>query len=304
MRVAYAGTAPFADAVLRGLLATAYAPEVVLTNPDRPKGRRGTPVPSPVKVTAAERGLPVLQPESLKGGDALAALLSHHPDVLVACAYGQIVGPELLEALLCLVVHPSLVPKWRGAAPVERALMSGETDLGVTVLRMTDGVDEGPFAEARPVHVPREADAGTAYETLAPVAVEALRAVLDAVASGRPRWTEQRGEPTYAAKITAGERVIVWSRPAREIADHVRALSPHIGAHTELLGARTIVWRATPVPSLGDTLPGTPVVLPGDRLLVAAGDGALEVHELQRAGGRRMSASAFLRGAGRALSRS
>jgi len=337
MRVAFAGTAPFADAVLRGLFDTPYEPVVVVTNPDRPKGRRGTPQPPVVKVTALERGLPVLQPERLGGPTALGELVSHGPDVLAACAYGQIVGRAVLEALPCLVVHPSLVPRWRGAAPVERALMAGETELGVTVLRMTAGVDEGPVAETRVVHVSREADAGQTYAALAPAAIEALQATLAAVEAGTVVWEEQRGEPTYAAKIVPEERVLDWTRGAQEIVDRVRALAPHIGAVTELLGERTRIWRAAPLPqreagmdgrplepashgsaaevtSLGaatepggagapppDVTPGAPFVVGGERLLFGAGDGAVEVMELQRAGGRRMSAAEFLRGAGRTL---
>ncbi len=337
MRVAFAGTAPFADAVLRGLFDTPYEPVVVVTNPDRPKGRRGTPQPPVVKVTALERGLPVLQPERLSGPAALGELPGHAPDALVACAYGQIVGRAVLEALPCLVVHPSLVPRWRGAAPVERALMAGETELGVTVLRMTAGVDEGPVAETRVVHVPREADAGVAYAALAPAAIEALQATLAAMEAGTVVWEEQRGEPTYAAKIAPEDRVIDWSRGAQEVVDRVRALAPHIGAVTEVLGERTRVWCAVPVPqpeagtdrglpepvvhgspagaktpgtspeiatpgaSPAAARPGAPFVIGGDRLFFGAGDGAVEVLELQRAGGRRMSAAEFLRGAGRAL---
>ncbi len=311
MRLAFAGTAPFADTVLRGLLDTRHAPVVVITNPDRPKGRRGTPQPPVVKVTAVERGLPVLQPERLAAGEPLRELLSHGPDALVACAYGQIVGPAVLESLTCLVVHPSLVPRWRGAAPVERALMAGETDLGVAVLRMTAGIDEGPVGETRLAYVPRDADAGQAYATLAPVAVEALFATLDAVEAGRARWVQQQGEATYAEKVTVEDRTIDWARSARGIVDQVRALSPHIGALTELLGERTFVWRAAvalPTEGAADGVPAVSqaalAVLPGERLLVGAGDGAVEILELQRAGGRRMSAAEFLRGAGRALARS
>ncbi|HSL95649.1 MAG TPA: formyltransferase family protein, partial [Thermoleophilia bacterium] len=310
MRVAFAGTAPFADVVLRGLFDSPYEPVVVVTNPDRPRGRRGTPQPPVVKVTALERGLSVLQPERLSDPVALDELLNHTPDVFVACAYGQIVGRAVLEALPCLVVHPSLVPRWRGAAPVERALMAGETELGVTVLRMTAGVDEGPVAETRVVRVSREADAGEAYAALAPAAVEALQATLAAVEAGTVGWEEQRGEPTYAPKIAPEDRVIVWTNGAREIVDRVRALAPHIGAVTELLGERTRIWRAVPVPSSAEatagaapeagsagappgvardgvsagappagTSPGAPFVIGGDRLLFGAGDGAVEVLE-------------------------
>ncbi len=290
-----------------------------MTNPDRPKGRRGTPQPPVVKATALQRGLPVLQPETLGGDEVPAELLGREPDVLVACAYGQIVGRGVLAALPCLVVHPSLVPRWRGAAPVERALMAGETELGVTVLRMTAGVDEGPVAETRVVHVARAADAGQAYAALAPLAIDALQATLAAVEAGTVTWEEQRGEPTYAAKIAPGERLLDWTRNAQEVVDRVRALSPHIGAVTEVLGERTRIWRAAPVlspeegtpgvaPEGGSAgappaaaTPGTPFVLEGERLLFVARDGAVEVLELQRPGGRRMSAAEFLRGAGRAL---
>jgi methionyl-tRNA formyltransferase len=337
MRVAFAGTAPFADAVQRGLFDTPYEPVVVVTNPDRSKGRRGTPQPPVVKVTALQRGLPVLQPERLSGPAAVEGLLAHAPDTLVACAYGQIVGRDVLDALPCVVVHPSLVPRWRGAAPVERALMAGETELGVTVLRMTAGVDEGPVAETRVVHVSREADAGQAYAALAPLAIEALQSTLAAMEAGTVVWEEQRGVPTHAAKVAPEERLLDWTRGAQEIVDKVRALAPHIGAVTELLGERALIWRAAPAPqpeagSGGGSLapvihgpaaeattpgtspeivtsavsppaltPGVPFVVGGERLLFGAGDGAVEVLDLQRAGGRRMSAAEFLRGAGRAL---
>jgi methionyl-tRNA formyltransferase len=272
-----------------------------------------------VKVTALERGLPVLQPETLGGDEVPAELLSREPDVLVACAYGQIVGRAVLAALPCLVVHPSRVPRWRGAAPVERALMAGETELGVTVLRMTAGIDEGPVAETRVVHVAREADAGQAYAALAPVAIDALQATLAAVEAGTVAWEEQHGEPTYAAKIAPEERLLDWTRGVQEIVDRVRALSPHIGAVTEVLGEPTRIWRAAPArtseattagaPSQAATpgalsespIPGAPFVVGGERLLFEAGDGAVDVLELQRPGGRRMTAAEFLRGAGRAL---
>ncbi len=293
-RVAYAGTAPFALSVLRGLVAAAGTPVAVITNPDRPKGRHGTPQPPDIKLVAQELGLPVLQPERLSTADGVATLLEQHPDVLVACAYGQILGDAVLGALPAIVVHPSLVPRWRGAAPVERALMAGETELGVTVVRMTAGVDEGPVAETRLVHVPRDADAGAAYALLAPAAVDALLATLSRMADGSVEWAPQTGEPTYAPKIEPAERVIDFSRTAAEISDQVRALSPHIGAVTEILGRRTRIWTARPGQG--------PRPEPSrDRLTLAAGDGWIEVLELQQEGRTRMPAAEFLRGAGRSL---
>lgn len=293
-RFAYAGTAPFAELVLGHLLAAGRVPVAVLTNPDRPRGRHGTPQPPRIKTVAEECGIPVFQPPRVSEPDAVCELLEHGPEVLAVCAYGQIVGRALLEALPVIVTHPSLVPHWRGAAPVERALMAGETELGVTTLKMSEGVDEGPVGDTRHVHVPRDADAGRAYELLAGPAAEGLAAVLDGIATGTVRWEEQRGEVTYAAKIGAEDKAIDWSRPASEIANQVRALSPHLGAVTELLGKRTLVWRAAvgqgPRPAPGPA-----------RLTLAAGDGWVEVLELQQEGRARVSAAEFLRGAGRAL---
>jgi methionyl-tRNA formyltransferase len=294
LRYVYAGTAPFAELVLAGLLRAGREPAAVLTNPDRHKGRHGTPQPPAVKVAALEQGLQVLQPEAVSSPEAVRELLSLQPQVLAVCAYGQIVAQGLLDALPVVVVHPSLVPRWRGAAPVERALMAGETELGVTTLKMTAGVDEGPVGATRLVKVPEDADAGQAYELLAPAAVDGLIETLDGIAAGTVTWAEQRGEPTYAAKIGADDKLIDWGRPARDIVNQVRALSPHIGAVTSLLGVRTRVWRAAvgqgPLPEPGPT-----------HLALAAGDGWVDVLELQQDGRSRVSAAEFLRGAGRAL---
>ena len=212
----------------------------------------------------------------------------------MVCAYGQIVKQDVLDAVETIVVHPSLVPRWRGAAPVERALMAGETELGVCTLKMTAGVDEGPVGDVRTVAVPRDADAGAAYELLAPAAVEGVVATLDAMAAGTIQWRPQTGEVTFADKIGPADKQIDWSRSATAIADQVRALSPHIGAVTELAGRRTRIWRAVP----GDGL--MPAAGP-DRLVIAAGQGWLDVLELQQDGRTRMTAGEFLRGAGRSL---
>ena len=294
MRFAYAGTAPFAELVLQGLTEAGRVPAALVTNPDRPRGRHGTPQPPRIKELAAELGLPVLQPERLSSPEGLGALLACEPDVFVVCAYGQIVAQSVLDAVETIVVHPSLVPHWRGAAPVERALMAGETEIGVCTLKMTAGVDEGPVGDARQVHVPDDADAGRAYELLAPAAVEGVLAVLDAIGSGTARWTPQAGQVTYAEKIGPADKEIDWTRPARAIADQVRALSPYIGAVTELAGRRTRIWSARP----GG---GPPPASGPDRLVLAAGEGWIDVLELQQEGRNRMTAPEFLRGAGRGL---
>ena len=294
MRFAFAGTAPFAELVLAGLIAEGEPPVALVTNPDRPRGRHGTPQPPAIKLVAVERRLPVLQPQNVSAPEAVSELLAYGPEVLVVCAYGQIVGQHLLDALPSVVVHPSLAPRWRGAAPVERALMAGETELGVTILKMTAGVDEGPVGDARLVHVPADVDAGRAYELLAPAAVDGLLATLDGMAAGTLRWREQEGAVTYAAKIAPEDRVIDWARPAKATVDQVRALAPHIGAVTDILGKRTLIWRAAagsgPLPAASR-----------ERLALPAGDGWVDVLELQQEGRGRGTAAELLRGAGRAL---
>jgi methionyl-tRNA formyltransferase len=294
MRFAYAGTAPFAELVLEGLVAAGRVPVVLVTNPDRPRGRHGTPQPPRIKLLAGELDIPVFQTERLSDPEAVERLLAAGPDVFVVCAYGQIVTQGVLDAVETVVVHPSRVPRWRGAAPVERALMAGETDLAVCTLRMTAGVDEGPVGDERLVHVPRDADAGRAYELLAPAAAEGVAATLDGIAAGTVHWRPQEGEVTYADKIGPHDKEIDWARPAAEIADQVRALAPHIGAVTELAGRRTRIWRASP----GEG--PVPEAVP-DRLVVVAGQGWLDVLELQQEGRNRMAAGEFLRGAGRSL---
>ncbi len=294
MRFAFAGTAPFAGLVFTGLAEAGELPCALVTNPDRPKGRHGTPAPPAIKELALARGVPVFQPPRLTEPADAAALLVLAPEILVVCAYGRIVGPAFLAALPAVVVHPSPVPRWRGAAPVERALMAGETELGVAILRMTAGVDEGPVGFEQPVQVPRSADAGAAYEALAPVAVDGVRRVLAAIAAGTAEWRPQEGPASYAAKIGPEDKAIDWSRPAQEIVDQVRALSPHIGAQTQLLGKRTRIWRAAA--GAGPL----PVAAEG-RLALPAGAGWVDVLELQQEGRNRMNAAEFLRGAGRAL---
>lgn len=297
MRVAYAGTAGFGALVLQGLL-EGGEPEIalVVTRPDRPRGRHGTPQPSAVKEVALAAGLPLLQPDRL-ADEAVDKLLASRPEVFVVCAYGEIVGPEVLDRLCTVVVHPSAVPHWRGAAPVQRALMAGETELGVVVLKMSPDVDAGPVGARRTVEVPPDADAGEAFALLAPAATEALLETLESIAAGTIEWRPQVGRPTYAAKLGREDRLIDWSRPARETVDRVRALSPAVGARTVLGGRELIVWRAAAL----DRPPEDKGSESSDRLVVPTGEGYVEILELQLPGGRRQATATFLRGAGRWL---
>ncbi len=261
-RIAVAATAPFGADVLERL-SSRHDVSCVLTRPDAPSGRGRKLAPPPAREVAERLGIPVLQPDRLEPG------LDVDAPTVVAVAYGRIVPEQLLDERLWLNVHPSLLPRWRGAAPVERALMAGDAETGVTIIRLVKELDAGPIAAQQAFAVGPEDDAGALYAKAAPVAADLLDSVL-----AEPAFTAQPDEgATYADKITAGDRLLDLSRPALELVNVVRALSPHIGARAELHGRGVTVWRA----QVGD-------------------DGAFVPLEVQPDGGRRMEYDAWLRG--------
>ena len=236
----------------------------MLTRPDAPAGRGRKLAQAPAKEAASRLGIPVVQPERLHTGLDLGA------DVVVAVAYGLIVPEEVLAERFWLNVHPSLLPRWRGAAPVERALMAGETETGVTIIELVKELDAGPIGAQEPLEIAPDDDAGTVFSRAAELAVDLLDGVLSDPA---PAFREQAGESTYAEKITSEDRRLDLARPAAELVNHVRALSPHIGARAELHGRGVTIWRAR----VGD-------------------DGTFEPLEVQPDGGQRMAYEAWLRG--------
>jgi methionyl-tRNA formyltransferase len=258
--LAVAATAPFGADVLERLAARreiAY----LLTRPDRPRGRGRSIGPPPAKEVAERLGIEVRQPERLAGFEPNA-------DGVVVVAYGALIPEELLDRALWLNVHPSLLPRWRGAAPVERAIMAGDRETGVTIHRTTAELDAGPIAAQQSFPIQPEDDAGAVYAAAGPIAAELLEAVL-----ADPSFTPQPEEgATYADKIAADDRRLDWSAPAEEVVNRVRALSPHIGARAELEGRPVIVWRAR------------------------VEDGRAAPVEVQPEGKRRMSYDEFLRG--------
>ncbi len=270
MRLVVAATAPFGAAVLEGLAAL-HDVELVVTRPDRPRGRGRRPGPPPAKAAAERLGIPVEQPERLEACPARAG-------IVVVCAYGALIPAALLDERLWLNVHPSLLPRWRGAAPVERALMAGDTETGVTIHRTTAELDAGPVAAQQAFAVGPDDDAGAVYERAAGVAVELLAGLLER--PGEIRFTPQASEgATYAAKLTAADRLLDWDRPVRETLDRVRALAPHVGARGLVRGRPLTVWRARPAG-------------PGAELVV----GGIELVEVQPEGRRRMTGAEYLRG--------
>jgi methionyl-tRNA formyltransferase len=268
VKIGVAATAPFGADVLERL-AQRRQISFVLTRPDRPRGR-GRRLAAPAAKESADRlGIPVLQPERLSTATPLDA------DVIVVAAYGLLIPDALLERALWLNVHPSLLPRWRGAAPVERAIMAGDRETGVTIHRTVKELDAGPIAAQRAFAIASDDDAGAVFHRAADVAVELLEQTLP-----EPVFRPQPAEGvTYARKITASDRKLDWDRPPRELLDRIRALSPHIGAWGEVGGRRVIVWRARPAG-------------PGARLVA----GGLELLEVQPEGRRRMSGDEYLRG--------
>jgi methionyl-tRNA formyltransferase len=259
-RIAVAATAPFGADVLKRLAAD-FDVVQLLTRPDKPAGRGRRIAAPPAKVVAEHLGIPVAQPAKLDASVEIAA------DTVVVCAYGLLIPPVLLERGLWLNVHPSLLPRWRGAAPVERAIMAGDAETGVTIHETVEALDAGPVAAQQAFPIGPEDDAGAVYARSAEVAAQLLR---DVLAEGDPEFTPQAADGvTYAEKIDSADRELDPGGPAHELVNRVRALSPHIGARLGDL----LVWQAR-----------------------AGEDGAFEPVEVQPPGGKRMPYDAYLRG--------
>ena len=262
MRIAVAATAPFGADVLERLAAS-HEIALLLTRPDKPRGRGRKLAPTPAKETAERLGIAVAQPARLDESVELPA------DTVVVCAYGLLIPEPLLARALWLNVHPSLLPRWRGAAPVERALMAGDARTGVTIHRTTAELDAGPIAAQEAFDIGPEDDAGTVYAR----AAEAAARLLDS-ALAHPQFEPQSDEgATYAEKITAADRELDLAQPSRELVNRIRALSPNIGARAVVEGRSLVIWKAR-----------------------VAVDGSLELLEVQPEGGRRMRYDAYLRG--------
>ncbi|MEQ1661634.1 MAG: methionyl-tRNA formyltransferase [Thiobacillus sp.] len=298
MRLIFAGTPPFAAAALNALADAGHDIPLVLTQPDRPAGRGMKLTPSAVKQAALARGLPVVQPVSLKTPDAQAKLAAVHADVMVVAAYGLLLPQAVLDlpARGCLNIHASLLPRWRGAAPIQRAILAGDRDTGITIMQMDAGLDTGAMLLKKSLPITTDATAATLHDQLAALGATAIVEALATLDSLRPE-PQDATHVTYAAKLTKDEARLNWQLDAAALARAVRAYNPAPGAWTLLDGAPLKIWAATAVPASGQ--PGE--VLPGDdSLLIACGHGSgLRVTELQAAGGKRMAAAAFL--AGRAV---
>ncbi|MGN6254229.1 MAG: methionyl-tRNA formyltransferase [Solirubrobacterales bacterium] len=295
MRTAYLGTSEFATAVLRRLAGSPHRPALVVTPPDRRQGRGRKVSPPPAAVAARELGLELLQAESVNDPEALAQIRAAEPAAVAVCAFGQLIREPLLSEFPMLNVHPSLLPRWRGAAPIERAIMARDETTGVCVMRVSAGLDSGPVALCEKLPLDPEEDFGSLSARLAEAGGELLVRALDLLAEGALEFSEQDEDGvTYAEKIDPAERRLDPERPAAELAAVVRALNPHVGAYLEAgEGDRLGVRRAR---AIDEEVEAGRLVAQYDALLFGCGEGALQLELVQPPGGKPMPADAYLRG--------
>ena len=291
MRTVYLGTSAFAATVLERLAESPHRPALVVTRPDRPSGRGRKLSPPPVAVRARELGLDVIQPEQLHDDEPLARIAAAEPQVACVCAYGVLIKEPLLSSYEMINVHPSLLPRWRGAAPVERAIMAGDRETGISIMRVTEGLDSGAVCLQAREPITLEDDYGSLAARLERLGGDLLVRALDE----RPPYVEQdEAGVVYAHKIEAADRALDPSRRAAELERTVRALRPHIGARIALPGG-DYLGVVDAHPADGAVAAGR-VQADGKRLLLGTADGALELTEIRPPGGRPMAAAEWLRG--------
>jgi methionyl-tRNA formyltransferase len=295
VRTVYLGSSRFAVDVLGALAASPHAPALVVTPPDRPRGRGRRTAPPPAAVAARDLGLPLLQAESVNDPDAVAAIEEVAPEAIGVCEFGQLIREPLLSRHVMLNVHPSLLPRWRGAAPIERALMAGDTLTGVTIFRLEEGFDSGPVALSRAEPILPDDTRGTLIERLSALGAELLIDAFDRAEAGTLELLPQPAEGvTYAEKIDPAERRLDPARTAAELERVVRALTPGIGAYVEFDdGERLRVEAARAVDA---SLEVAEVVVEDRRLLIGCAQGALEPLHVRPAGKRSMPVADYLRG--------
>ncbi|MGI8649516.1 MAG: methionyl-tRNA formyltransferase [Rubrobacter sp.] len=297
LRVAFAGTPDFAATILAAILASEHEVGLVVSQPDRRRGRGRKLDATPVAELARERELSLVQPENIS--EVNDRIATH--DALVVAAYGQILCANTLDAarLGAWNVHASLLPKYRGAAPIERAIMDGDTRSGVSIMKMDEGLDTGPVAKTGETDIPSDMTGGELTVRLAVIGGEAIVEVLSELEAGSTTLAEQDSlEATYASKVLREDQKLDWERGVWEVHNVVRALAPHIGARCYVVGDEQPLklWKTWPEASTGQRSEPGRIYVQNGRIFVGCGDGRVEILELQAAGGRRMSSEEFLRG--------
>ena len=298
MRIVFAGTPEFAVPPLRALLDSPHEICGVYTQPDRPAGRGRKLTPSPVKVLALEAGLPVFQPETLKDEAAQAQLRNLNPDLMVVVAYGLLLPRAVIDTppLGCINIHASLLPRWRGAAPIQRSIMAGDSETGVTIMYIEPRLDAGPMLLKKACPIGPDDTAGDLHDRLSRIGAEALLETLPSIAAGTAQpEIQDESLVTHAAKINKDDAQLDWSRPAAELQCQVRAFNPWPVAETVYRDQILRVWRATVVPESRSEPPGT-LLIDGENLDVVTGHDCLRLLEIQLPGGKRISARDFING--------
>ena len=291
MRPVFLGTSEFAAAVLERLAASPHRPVLVLTRPDRPRGRGRRVSPPPVAETARERGIDLYQPESVNDEAARERIAAAHPDIVCVCAFGALIKEPLLSEYEMLNVHPSLLPRWRGAAPIERAIMAGDTETGVSIMRLTAGLDSGPVCLQAAEPIGPSDTYGTLSARLERIGGELLVRTLEEQPAFAPQ--DETGV-TYAEKLGPEDRRLDPSRPAAELERVVRALTPHVGAYVELSDGGRLGVKEAAVIDAGP--PAGALSLDGERPVLGCAVGALELVAVQPPGRRAMPGEDYLRG--------
>jgi methionyl-tRNA formyltransferase len=292
--VIFAGTPDFAAAALQAIVAAGHEIALVLTQPDRPAGRGMTLTHSPVKKLALEQGLEVFQPLSLKDAEAQAKVAGVQADVMVVAAYGLILPQVVLDMpkFGCINIHASLLPRWRGAAPIQRALLAGDAETGVCIMQMEAGLDTGPVLLRGAFPIAESDTTATLHDKLAALGA---RLVVEALPQlPLPGVIQPDDGVTYAHKIEKAEALIDWRKSASELDRHVRAFNPFPGAQAIFAGQTVKLWQAAPSADKGE--PGRILAVDREKIVIACGDGALSITELQKAGGKRLPVQQFLAG--------
>jgi len=294
MRLIFAGTPEFAAQALRAIVAAGHDVALVLTQPDRPAGRGMSLQPSAVKTVALDNGLEIFQPLTLRDAEAQAKIAAVGAEVMVVAAYGLILPQVVLDLprFGCINIHGSLLPRWRGAAPIQRALLAGDAETGVCIMQMEAGLDTGPVLLRRAFPIEAGDTTASLHDRLAELGA---RLVVEALGKlPLPAEPQPADGVTYAHKIEKAEALIDWSKSAAELDRHLRAFNPFPGAQA-LFGGQTVkLWQATPVAGEGEI--GTILAVDRSNVVVACGQGALAVTELQKAGGKRLPVQQFLAG--------
>jgi methionyl-tRNA formyltransferase len=295
MKLMFAGTPEFAAHALDRLVNAGFEIALVLTQPDRPAGRGLRLLPSAVKVCAAAHNLPLAQPATLREPTIQARLREIGADVMIVAAYGLILPREVLNIPPhgCLNIHASLLPRWRGAAPIQRALLAGDRETGITIMQMDEGLDTGAILRQKKLTVDDDDTAQTLHDRLAELGAHMI---VDALRQPATPHAQDSANATYAEKISKAEAAIDWRRSAVDICRQVRAFNPVPGAVTTWNGTPLKIWSATPITHRGGA-PGDVVQVGADGIVVAASEGAVNITALQKAGAKRMNAAAFIGGA-------